>query len=44
MKAMTARKLGLFSGFGNLGVEMYLRSLNPFFAHIIFLDEIQLYS
>ena len=37
MKTRNTRKFGLFSSFGNLGVEMYLRSLNPFFAHVVFL-------
>ena len=37
MKTMNTRKFGLFSSFGNLGVEMDLRSLNPFFAHVVFL-------
>lgn len=37
MKNMNTRKLGMFPIFGNFSVGMYLRSLNPFFAHAVFL-------
>lgn len=34
---MNTGKLGMFPSFGKLGMGMYPRNLNPFFAHIIFL-------
>lgn len=37
MKNMNNRKLGKFLSSGNLDVRMYLRSLNPLFAHVRFL-------
>lgn len=36
MKNINTKKLGLFPNFGNWGVGIHLRSLNPFFTHIIF--------